>query len=131
MAVQSTLRSQSSETNINHLVEDGTPTGATSYASASFTTHPMGSETSLPSILHTGDMALPVGPLFGDDYKYNVLPPATMYSSCADHHLGAPADGETVWYCSNCGDGPYGSWQPSCQNCTHAKCTSCRVENSK
>lgn len=131
MAVHSTLCSQSSETNINHLAEDATPNGAISYASASFTTHAMGSETSLPSILHTDEVALPVGPLFGNNYEYNVLPPATMYSSYADHNLGAPVDGETVWYCSACGDGPYGSWQDHCQNCTHAKCTSCRVENTK
>jgi hypothetical protein len=36
-----------------------------------------------------------------------------------------------VWLCSECGDGPYGSWQPSCQACGHGKCSSCTVEVTK
>jgi hypothetical protein len=24
---------------------------------------------------------------------------------------------DIVWYCGNCGDGPYGTWQISCQSC--------------
>ncbi|KAH7361136.1 hypothetical protein BKA66DRAFT_471395 [Pyrenochaeta sp. MPI-SDFR-AT-0127] len=59
-----------------------------------------------PSILHD-EKGLPIrtGHLFG----------------------GALTDGETVWYCSICEDGPYGSWQPVCQNCSHQKCGSCTV----
>jgi hypothetical protein len=44
------------------------------------------------------------------------------------HDVIAPIDGDTNWYCSECGDGPYGAWQVSCQRCSHPKCTSCRVE---
>jgi hypothetical protein len=44
------------------------------------------------------------------------------------HHLIAPMDGEKVWYCSECKDGPYGDWQNSCQSCHHSKCKSCSVE---
>jgi hypothetical protein len=40
-----------------------------------------------------------------------------------------PMDGPKVWHCSECGDGPYGSWQPCCQACGHGKCSSC-VENT-
>jgi hypothetical protein len=39
-------------------------------------------------------------------------------------------DGPEVWHCSNCGDGPYGTWQVSCQNCGHAKCGACKVEET-
>jgi hypothetical protein len=48
-------------------------------------------------------------------------------------HQQTPTDGpETfVWLCSNCGDGPYGAWQPCCQNCGHNKCGSCTVEQTK
>ncbi|KAH6644221.1 hypothetical protein C7974DRAFT_439482 [Boeremia exigua] len=32
-----------------------------------------------------------------------------------DHqHGSAPSDGDTVWYCSNCGDGPIGGWNNHC-----------------
>jgi len=30
-----------------------------------------------------------------------------------------------VWHCSECGDGPYGDWQVSCQHCQHKKCSGC------
>lgn len=35
------------------------------------------------------------------------------------------AGNKVVWDCSECGDGPYGAWQNSCQNCGHCKCKSC------
>lgn len=33
-----------------------------------------------------------------------------------------------VWYCSHCSDGPIGSWQNSCTNCSHVRCGGCTVE---
>lgn len=33
---------------------------------------------------------------------------------------------KVVWYCSNCGDGPIGSWNPSC-TCGHEYCDKCEV----
>lgn len=33
-----------------------------------------------------------------------------------------------LWYCSECGDGPYGVWQSGCQACNHARCESCATE---
>jgi hypothetical protein len=33
----------------------------------------------------------------------------------------------TSWHCSECGDGPYGFWQVSCQRCSHPKCSFCEV----
>jgi hypothetical protein len=39
--------------------------------------------------------------------------------------------GEFVWQCSSCGDGPYGTWQVSCQGCGHAKCGACTLEEIK
>ena len=44
------------------------------------------------------------------------------------HYVIAPVDGETVWFCSVCNDGPYGAWQVNCQGCQHKKCGSCLVE---
>jgi hypothetical protein len=35
-----------------------------------------------------------------------------------------------VWYCSECGDGPYGMWQNICQRCTHVVCGSCVKEET-
>ena len=35
---------------------------------------------------------------------------------------------QTVWVCSNCGDGPIGSWQNVCVNCGHGYCGACWVE---
>ena len=41
-----------------------------------------------------------------------------------------PTDGDQVWFCSNCGDGPYGIWQNVCTKCSHGKCGNCRVEET-
>jgi hypothetical protein len=53
------------------------------------------------------------------------------YGAPQRHHAIEPVDGETVWFCSACNDGPYGAWQSSCQICQHTKCSSCRVEKKK
>jgi hypothetical protein len=37
-------------------------------------------------------------------------------------------DGDTVWFCCCCRDGPHGSWQNVCTNCGNPKCGSCTVE---
>jgi hypothetical protein len=41
-----------------------------------------------------------------------------------------PKDGpvEVVWFCGECGDGPYCDWQVHCAICQHAKCGTCREE---
>jgi hypothetical protein len=45
-----------------------------------------------------------------------------------NYYGGEPCDGgSTVWYCSSCGDGPIGSWNPVC-TCGHAYCGACTVE---
>lgn len=41
-----------------------------------------------------------------------------------------PSDGHTVWYCSECGDGPMGTWIPACTACGHSLCGSCNVEKA-
>lgn len=41
-----------------------------------------------------------------------------------------PSDGHTVWYCSDCGDGPMGTWIPACTACGHSLCGSCTVEKA-
>ncbi|KAF2622900.1 hypothetical protein BU25DRAFT_425377 [Macroventuria anomochaeta] len=48
-----------------------------------------------------------------------------------DHqHGSAPSDGETVWYCSNCGNGPMGTWYTACPCCNHPYCSACTVEQN-
>jgi hypothetical protein len=54
-------------------------------------------------------------------------------SAIGDHrmehqHHGEAYDGDTVWYCSNCGDGPIGSWNTVCTSCGHQICGGCTVE---
>lgn len=48
----------------------------------------------------------------------------------SDNYYNEPCDGNTVWYCSACGDGPIGSWNPCCQVCGHAYCGACTVEKA-
>ncbi|KAF3048612.1 hypothetical protein E8E11_000310 [Didymella keratinophila] len=43
-------------------------------------------------------------------------------------HGNNPSDGETVWYCSECGHGPASTWNPCCANCGHTFCGGCPVE---
>lgn len=35
---------------------------------------------------------------------------------------------DVTWFCSECYDGPYGSWQQKCQVCGHRRCLVCRAE---
>ena len=35
-----------------------------------------------------------------------------------------------VWFCSECGDGPYSSWQNACVACDHKKCGYCPQEDA-
>jgi hypothetical protein len=62
------------------------------------------------------------------------VPSVTSHTSTIKP-LGWPSYTKTgepfVWYCSRCNDGPYGSWQLSCQACGHAKCFSCTMEETK
>ncbi|KAF1922795.1 uncharacterized protein M421DRAFT_349034 [Didymella exigua CBS 183.55] len=46
-----------------------------------------------------------------------------------DHHQSAaPSDGNTVWYCSSCNNGPMGTWYTACTSCGHHYCAYCTVE---
>jgi hypothetical protein len=48
-----------------------------------------------------------------------------------DNYYGTdPSDGHTVWYCSDCGDGPMGTWIPACTACGHSLCGACTVEKA-
>ncbi|KAF1838197.1 hypothetical protein BDW02DRAFT_565233 [Decorospora gaudefroyi] len=88
---------------------------------------------SSPSILHTNDVALPLGHLFGNDhFSYNLstlLSPLDVWE--LHDHMTSSMDGEKVWYCSNCRDGPFGDWQNICQCCGHQRCSSCWEEKIK
>jgi hypothetical protein len=45
-----------------------------------------------------------------------------------NEHQKPLTDGPEVWHCSECGDGPYLTWQVTCVACGHQKCSSCEVE---
>jgi len=83
-------------------------------------------ESAIPSVLHRGEAALPIGPLFGQDHAS--LPTSISDPSMHYDHGSAPVDGEQVWYCSGCGDGPISIWQNVCVLCSHQICSSCKVE---
>jgi hypothetical protein len=84
-------------------------------------------ETALASVLHSGAIALPIGPLFGD-----YTPPSNSISDINMQYnwRPAPTDKVLVWYCSGCGDGPIGIWQAVCVLCSHKRCVSCKVEET-
>ncbi|KAF2014488.1 hypothetical protein BU24DRAFT_423422 [Aaosphaeria arxii CBS 175.79] len=49
-----------------------------------------------------------------------------------EHNPYSPlVDGDKVWYCSSCNEGPIGSWQNVCAICGHQKCSNCKEEESK
>lgn len=92
------------------------------------------------SVLSSGPSAVLVNsyPTIGlslvDPFAANLISigdrsPADLFSD--DHYGNAPCDGDTVWYCSSCGDGPMASWNPCCANCGHACCGACPVEPVK
>jgi len=83
-------------------------------------------DNAVASVLHADAVALPVGPLFGGDHTS----PFENYLDTETGHGGgsAPADGDVVWFCSECGDGPIASWQNACVSCNHQKCCACRDE---
>jgi hypothetical protein len=93
-----------------------------------------------PSIITTLSIPLPTLPKVVDIASYTLRlahSHATEYAyidgsgdgALQGHRLIAPMDGEQVWYCSECNDGPYGDWQSSCQSCQHSKCSDCSVED--
>ncbi|KAJ4984429.1 hypothetical protein SVAN01_10064 [Stagonosporopsis vannaccii] len=43
-------------------------------------------------------------------------------------HSGAPMDGEMVWFCSDCNNGPMGTWYGACPMCGHVYCGYCKLE---
>lgn len=71
--------------------------------------------------LSSGELPAPTSP----NFRIN----ADHYHD--DHQYGsAPCDGPSVWYCSQCGDGPTADWNPTCANCGHAYCGFCTVESA-
>jgi hypothetical protein len=49
----------------------------------------------------------------------------------ADHsHRITPSDGEVVWFCHECHNGPMGGWYTSCPICSHQCCGFCTVEEN-
>lgn len=86
------------------------------------------SDTGVASVLHTGAIALPIGTLFGGDH---VSAPNSIPDLSMQYNNGsAPTDGELVWYCSGCNDGPIAWWQSVCVVCSHQRCGQCNVEET-
>lgn len=56
---------------------------------------------------------------------------STVGDNAVDHQNNTtPSDGEVVWYCSDCGDGPLGSWYSACPMCNHKRCGGCTVQST-
>jgi len=110
MSMQSTLRNQPYS-----ILIPRTPSKYSQNLQSAFST---------PSLLQANDATLPLSLSTGENsYEHNPSSLHTMYLPALGYeHSPAPTDGgETGWYCSYCGDGPYGSWQVSCQNCSSNK----------
>jgi hypothetical protein len=85
----------------------------------------------VPSILHNEGSALPIGNLFGQDSMPSVSPAGTLNDPWENHNQGgAPCDGEKIWFCSACGDGPTSAWQNCCVTCGHVRCSECKIEET-
>jgi hypothetical protein len=57
--------------------------------------------------------------------------PASVHAQNASTSLDTTKWSQgSAWYCSNCGDGPMGSWEPVCFSCGHVYCSACTVEIS-
>jgi len=84
--------------------------------------------TGVASMLHNGAIALPVGTLFGGEHT--AAPNSIPVINMQNNHGPAAADGDLVWFCSECYDGPISYWQAICVQCSHQKCGSCRVEET-
>ncbi|KAF1922794.1 uncharacterized protein M421DRAFT_349029 [Didymella exigua CBS 183.55] len=85
--------------------------------------------TSMRSEARNSIMDLPLAAAFAaDNITISHGGHASVYGD--GNHDGAPVDGPKVWYCSECGDGPIGEWQVSCQNCGHAACGACTIEST-
>jgi hypothetical protein len=56
--------------------------------------------------------------------------PATTTSTSARPRTSWYEKFGTIWYCSECGDGPKGTWNDVCMNCEHEICSLCHIEMS-
>jgi hypothetical protein len=118
MAVLSTLlyrtmwRLQASETSTHPQVLD-TSNGSTSftpYTCSAIPTSPLVSQ-------HTGSS-------HGAAYHTHLATSGVAGYHCTGNaYESAPMDGpqDDMWFCPDCGDGPYGSWQVSCASCYRNK----------
>jgi hypothetical protein len=83
------------------------------------------------SVPTSPDVALPM-PLASSSHARFVQINNGAQPWVGNDHQQPLTDGPStfVWHCSECGDGPYGSWQPACVACDHKKCSLCVVEEA-
>jgi len=81
---------------------------------------------STTSIIDNGNMMLPSMDPFDSHLHANYTCIDSMANPYREHGKPKPK----VWYCGECGDGPYGDWQVSCQGCQHEKCSGCTEEDA-
>lgn len=91
------------------------------------------SPSALSSMLVSDTERLPLASNNGPDVHSIINGPTS--SIIADHHMdpqhsSAPCDGNMVWYCDNCGNGPMGTWYSACTGCGHYRCGGCTVEET-
>jgi hypothetical protein len=93
------------------------------------TSHSHGCTLLRDSILHSNDIALPIGNLFGRSHSETTSRDHVHFDTptCPDHDT-APSDGPEEaqnWSCCYCGAGPISVWQNCCASCNHKRSTSC------
>jgi hypothetical protein len=55
--------------------------------------------------------------------------PSILQSHYANRSALVKSD-RMIWFCSECGDGPRGSWNSQCSSCSHLMCYHCVVEET-
>ncbi|PVH95738.1 hypothetical protein DM02DRAFT_139479 [Periconia macrospinosa] len=76
-----------------------------------------------------------LGSLHSTQTSVDSLPdPALHVAECINpsndifnYNDGPLQDGERLWYCGSCGDGPIGVWNPVCVTCGHKRDDCCTV----
>jgi hypothetical protein len=76
-----------------------------------------------PAMYPTGPLPPPPHPA-----SSSTNPPVAGPLNLTQPQTSSNGFSEAAWFCSECRDGPYLSWNVNCGNCGHARCDACNVE---
>lgn len=63
-------------------------------------------------------------------FEYFLADRTTRHKQHNQDYWGPATDGNQVWFCSACGEGPYGTWYSACVACGHGRCDNCTIEDA-